>query len=80
MRIFILQALRAKRAIEQGLEETQSRVNELTTINVNLASQRTKLEQELSIISSDYDEVSKELKVIQTFCENDGGDDDGEDR
>jgi len=56
-------SLRAKRAVEQSLEETASRVNELTTINVNLASQRTKLEQELSIISSDYDEVSKELKL-----------------
>ncbi|ODN04184.1 Paramyosin, short form [Orchesella cincta] len=56
-------SLRAKRAVEQSLEETASRVNELTTINVNLASHRTKLEQELSIISSDYDEVSKELKL-----------------
>lgn len=62
--MYPFQSLRAKRAVEQSLEETQSRVNELTTINVNLASQRTKLEQELSIISSDYDEVSKELKVI----------------
>lgn len=63
-RLYYFQSLRVKRAVEQSLEETQSRVNELTTINVNLASQRTKLEQELSIISSDYDEVSKELKVI----------------
>lgn len=67
-RLYYFQSLRVKRAVEQSLEETQSRVNELTTINVNLASQRTKLEQELSIISSDYDEVSKELKVILAWC------------
>ena len=45
------------------MEDAASRVNELSTININLAAQRTKLEQELSIISADYDEVSKELKV-----------------
>jgi len=56
-------ALRAKRIIEQSLEDASGRINELSNININLAAQRTKLEQELSIISSDYDEVSKELKL-----------------
>lgn len=60
--------MRAKRSIETSLEEAASRVNELSTININLAAHRTKLEQELSIISSDYDEVSKELKVCANFC------------
>lgn len=55
--------MRSKRSLEASLEDAASRVNELSTININLAAQRTKLEQELSIISSDYDEVSKELKV-----------------
>jgi len=61
--MILLQALRARRAAEQLCEEAQGRVNELTTININLASAKTKIEQELSILSSDYDEVSKELKV-----------------
>lgn len=56
-------ASRARRCVEQALDESQSRVNELTTININLASIKTKIEQELSILSSDYDEVSKELKL-----------------
>lgn len=56
-------ALRAKRTAEQLYEESQGRVNELTTINVNLSASRSKLEQELSSIASDYEEVTKELKV-----------------
>lgn len=44
-------------------EESQSRVNELTTINVNLSASRAKIEQELATLASDYEEVTKELKV-----------------
>lgn len=55
--------MRNKRAIEQMYEESQSRVNELTTINVNLSSSRSKIEQELHQLVSDYEEVSKELRV-----------------
>lgn len=44
-------------------EDAQSRINELTTINVNISASRAKLEQELSAIASDYEEVTRELKV-----------------
>lgn len=57
------QALRSKRTVEQMYEEAQSRINELTTINVNLAASRSKLEQELGVLAGDYEEVTKELKV-----------------
>uniref|UniRef100_A0A1B6KTP5 Paramyosin n=1 Tax=Graphocephala atropunctata TaxID=36148 RepID=A0A1B6KTP5_9HEMI len=56
-------ALRAKRTAEQLYEDSMSRVNELTTINVNLSAARTRIEQELSVIASDYEEVTKELKI-----------------
>ncbi|KAG8232075.1 hypothetical protein J437_LFUL011622 [Ladona fulva] len=56
-------ALRGKRTAEQMYEESQSRVNELTTINVNLSAIKTKIEQELATLASDYDEVTKELRV-----------------
>ncbi|XP_065341829.1 paramyosin, long form [Cloeon dipterum] len=56
-------ALRAKRAAEQQYEDATTRISELTTINVNLASTKSKLEQELAVIASDYDEVTKELRV-----------------
>lgn len=64
---FYLQALRNKRAVEQMYEESQSRVNELTTINVNLSSSRAKIEQELHQLVSDYEEVSKELRVSRRY-------------
>lgn len=56
-------ALRAKRSVEQQYEESVSRINELTTINVNLTSSKVKLEQELSTLAGDYEEVTKELRV-----------------
>lgn len=56
-------ALRGKRTAEQMYEDAQSRISELTTINVNLSAVRTKIEQELSSLASDYEEVTKELRV-----------------
>ncbi|XP_056631875.1 paramyosin, short form isoform X2 [Diorhabda carinulata] len=56
-------ALRGKRQAEQLAEEAGTRVNELTTINVNLASAKSKIEQELSVVISDYEEINKELRI-----------------
>jgi chromosome segregation ATPase len=56
-------ALRAKRAAEQHAEDCSSRINELTTINVNLSTTKAKLEQELAAYAADYEEASKELKM-----------------
>lgn len=57
------QALRGKKHAEQLYEEASTRINELTTINVNLSSSKAKIEQELSGIVADYDEVTKELRI-----------------
>lgn len=56
-------ALRSKRTVELQLEESQTRINELTVINVNISSIRAKLEQEISQIASDYEEVTRELRI-----------------
>ncbi|CAH1113150.1 unnamed protein product [Psylliodes chrysocephalus] len=56
-------ALRGKRAAEQMCEEAGTRINELTTINVNLSSIKSKIEQELSTVIADYDEITKELRI-----------------
>lgn len=56
-------ALRGKKAAELQYEEAVSRINELTVINVNLASSKSKIEQELATIASDYDEITKELRI-----------------
>ncbi|KOB66166.1 Paramyosin, short form [Operophtera brumata] len=57
------QALRAKRIVELSFEEAQTRINELTVINVNLSSSKAKIEQELGAVAADYDEITKELRV-----------------
>ncbi|CAG9558818.1 unnamed protein product [Danaus chrysippus] len=57
------QALRAKRSVEQSFEEAQTRINELTVINVNLSSSKAKIEQELAAVAADYDEITKELRI-----------------
>lgn len=59
----MLQALRGKKAAEIAYEEAGTRINELTTVNVNLASSRSKIEQELSTVVADYDEITKELHI-----------------
>ncbi|XP_067646538.1 paramyosin, short form isoform X2 [Eurosta solidaginis] len=56
-------AVRAKRTVEMQYEEAQTRINELSTVNVNLVSLKSKLEQELSIVAADYEEVTKELRI-----------------
>lgn len=63
------QALRARRAAEQMAEDASARINELTTVNVNLTSIRVKLEQELSVYAADFEEASKELKVSPRWVE-----------
>ncbi|XP_053956487.1 paramyosin, short form isoform X2 [Anastrepha ludens] len=56
-------ALRAKRTVELQYEEAQTRINELSIVNVNLVSLKSKLEQELSVVAADYEEVTKELRI-----------------
>ncbi|KAH9362511.1 hypothetical protein HPB48_015575 [Haemaphysalis longicornis] len=68
-RVALESALRSKRAAEQSLEESQVRVNELTTINVNIAAAKNKLESELSALQADYDELHKELRVVDERCQ-----------
>lgn len=63
LRVTLEQTIRAKRTAEQQYEEAQTRINELTTININLSSAKSKLETEYSALQADYDEVHKELRV-----------------
>lgn len=54
---------RAKRAIEIQYEDAQTRISDLATININLQSSKVKIEQELSVVASDYEEITKELRI-----------------
>jgi len=54
---------RARRNAELQLEDSMARIKDLTTINMNISNCKTKLEQEISVIAGDYDEVTKELRL-----------------
>lgn len=55
--------LRGKKAAEIAVEEAGTKITELSSINISLNNMRSKLEQELSTIASDYEEVSRELRA-----------------
>ncbi|KAL7052652.1 hypothetical protein ACKWTF_004953 [Chironomus riparius] len=57
------QALRSKRQVEISLEESSTRNSELTNININLQNMRSKIEAELTTLASDYEEVTRELRM-----------------
>ena len=50
------------------MDEAQSKVTELTTLNVNLTSAKSKLENEYLSLHNDYEEISKELRVRNIFA------------
>lgn len=56
-------SLRAKRQVEVSLEEATTRINELSVVNANYASLKSKLENELQTLAVDYEEVTRELRV-----------------
>jgi len=58
-------ALRGRHAIELQFEDAGARIKDLSVINTNLAAAKMKLEQEISIIASDYESVSKELRIVE---------------
>lgn len=57
------QSIRAKRAVEIQYEESQTRNSELNTINISLQNTRAKIEAELATLASDYEEVTRELRI-----------------
>lgn len=54
---------RSRRNAELQLEDSMSRIKDLTVINANISSIKCKLEQEIAVIAGDYDEVTKELRL-----------------
>lgn len=63
LRVNYEQALRCKKAVELQYEESQTRNSELSTINLSLQNTRAKIEAELASLASDYEEVTRELRV-----------------
>jgi len=65
VRINLENTLRVKRIVEQQYEDAQSRINELTNINVSISAAKSKLDAEIQAIHSDYEEISKELRLSE---------------
>lgn len=57
------QALRSKRQVEISFEESQTRNAELNSFNISLQNTRAKIEVELASLASDYEEVTRELRM-----------------
>merc|ERR1719290_155269 len=51
-----------------------NRVTELTTINTNLSQVKVKLEKELAVVSRDYDDIARELKLADERANKAGTD------
>lgn len=63
LRVNYEQSIRSKRAVEIQYEESQTRNSELNTINISLQNTRAKIESELASLASDYEEVTRELRL-----------------
>merc|ERR1712241_1448595 len=59
----LTQILNEKKMFESKLTELSTKITEITNINVNLTSVKTKLEKDLSMVSSNYDDMARELKL-----------------
>lgn len=57
------QSLRSKRQVEISFEESQTRNAELNSFNISLQNTRAKIEVELASLASDYEEVTRELRM-----------------
>merc|ERR1712001_412352 len=59
----LTQILNEKKMFESKLTELSTKITEITNINVNLTSVKTKLEKDLSVITTNYDDMARELKL-----------------
>ncbi|KAI0987251.1 hypothetical protein GJ496_003370 [Pomphorhynchus laevis] len=65
LRITVEQCDKARRSAEMQLSETVEHVGELSSLNANLASQKSQLENTLSSMQADLDEAVSELKASE---------------
>merc|ERR1712018_825938 len=57
------QLLNEKKMFESKLTELSTKITEITNINVNLSSVKTKLEKDLSLVQHNYEDMARELKL-----------------
>merc|ERR1712113_905270 len=59
----LTQLLKEKKMFESKLTELSTKITEITNINVNLTSVKTKLEKDLSLVQHNYEDMARELKL-----------------
>merc|ERR1712088_1154918 len=59
----LAQVLNEKKMFESKLTELSTKITEITNINVNLTSVKTKLEKDLSLVQHNYEDMARELKL-----------------
>merc|ERR1719278_1880593 len=59
----LTQLLNEKKMFESKLIELSTKITEITNINVNLSSVKTKLEKDLSLVQHNYEDMARELKL-----------------
>merc|ERR1719420_42593 len=59
----LTQLLNEKKMFESKLTELSTKITEITNINVNLTSVKSKLEKDLSLVQHNYEDMARELKL-----------------
>merc|ERR1711872_839457 len=67
-------SLKIVKDYEMKMGDLNKKVNELTSINTNLTQIKIKIEKELAIVTRDYDDIAKELKLADDRANKAGSD------
>merc|ERR1712042_52414 len=67
-------SLKIVKDYEMKMGDLNKKVNELTSINTNLTQIKIKIEKELAIVTRDYDDIAKELKLADYRANKAGSD------
>merc|ERR1712142_763345 len=74
LRINYDNSLKIVKDYEMKMGDLNKKVNELTSINTNLTQIKIKIEKELAIVTRDYDDIAKELKLADDRANKAGSD------
>merc|ERR1712198_710031 len=74
LRINYDNSLKIVKDYESKMGDLNKKVNELTSINTNLTQIKIKIEKELAIVTRDYDDIAKELKLADDRANKAGND------
>merc|ERR550539_880628 len=74
MKVSLGAATKDKFVLETKIKELTTRITEITNINNNVTTVKTKLENELKSVTADYDDIARELKLADDRANKASGD------